>query len=298
MIDKPYTHVPVRQGFSLSAFVELDLPRVAANNKQTGAQDGQAYALQDHPMVILYGAVTALVVSVHMLALLISTCILPLVESAQKELQALGDTTASQSASRRLHLLRSHGFFEKYIQLAWILSTGIGIVLFAVDLPLIAFVRVRRLLCCSRSRPQFYTSSPIAGWVAMALLGPVVFAILVFAFRFYRELVSTKTRLFKQDMDGLNALLSQAGTEHDFAHRMPRVDDEDGPRDLAASLDLPMLPVTLLPRRPISAIPVHREAPPQPDVVIRVNDEPVDGSDGHSQASEESWRSASELPDV
>ena len=45
-------------------------------------------------------------------------------------------------SSRRVQIWRTHSFFEKYIQVAWVLSTGLGIVLFALDLPLIAFVKV------------------------------------------------------------------------------------------------------------------------------------------------------------
>ena len=58
-------------GFALTAFVDLDVPRSHV--------DGQMFALQDNGVVIAYGAVTSLVVVVHMLALMISTCIIPLV---------------------------------------------------------------------------------------------------------------------------------------------------------------------------------------------------------------------------
>ena len=142
------------QSFNL---LQLDQPRLGhVDADNPGLQDGQSYAIQDHPVLILYGAVTSLVVSVHILALLIATCILPLVQSSQSELDNInaaisaavpGGADHARASGRKRHLLRSHHFFEKYIQLAWILSTGIGIVLFAMDLPLIAFIKVCACVC-------------------------------------------------------------------------------------------------------------------------------------------------------
>ena len=60
------------------------------------------------PLLITYSTLTCLLVSVHLLALMISTCILPLLETAPifsyEELETM----------------------QVYIELAWMLSTGFG----------------------------------------------------------------------------------------------------------------------------------------------------------------------------
>ena len=72
-------------------------------------------SLEDHehsettlPLIITYSTLTCLVVSVHLLALMISTCILPLLETN--------------------HILNVEMYqtMRVYIEFAWILSTGFG----------------------------------------------------------------------------------------------------------------------------------------------------------------------------
>lgn len=60
------------------------------------------------PLLITYSILTCLVVSVHLLALMISTCILPLLED---------DSHIGYDEHEKLHI---------YIEFAWILSTGFG----------------------------------------------------------------------------------------------------------------------------------------------------------------------------
>jgi calcium release-activated calcium channel protein 1 len=76
-------------------------------------------SLDDHtesftstPILITYSTLTCLLVSVHLLALMISTCILPLLETD--------------------HILNYEhlGTMQIYIEFAWILSTGFGEKLF------------------------------------------------------------------------------------------------------------------------------------------------------------------------
>jgi hypothetical protein len=72
-------------------------------------------SLDDHmqsetstPLLITYSTLTCLLVSVHLLALMISTCIIPLLES---------NHTLSDEDLGTMHI---------YIEFAWILSTGFG----------------------------------------------------------------------------------------------------------------------------------------------------------------------------
>jgi calcium release-activated calcium channel protein 1 len=60
------------------------------------------------PLLITYSTLTCLLVSVHLLALMISTCIMPLIEA---------DPNLSYEQL---------GTLQIYIEFAWILSTGVG----------------------------------------------------------------------------------------------------------------------------------------------------------------------------
>ena len=146
-------------GFALVAFIELDLPQ----------KSGQNFTEEDHFVVIIFGLLTSLTVFVHLLALMIATCILPYVDSAQREAERLREDarqlTSQHSVTSRKHsahaganhdrrttlqmrqqkLSHSQNVYGGYVQAAWILSTGIGITMFAVDLPFIAFIKVRCL---------------------------------------------------------------------------------------------------------------------------------------------------------
>lgn len=83
------------QNFSQVAIVEVSL-------------DDYKYSKTSIPLIIIYLIITCLVVGVHLLALMISSCILPLLDS---------DSLISYEEHEALHI---------YIEFAWILSTGIG----------------------------------------------------------------------------------------------------------------------------------------------------------------------------
>jgi calcium release-activated calcium channel protein 1 len=151
-------------GFGLVALIEMDVPR--------SAEDGQSFALQNHPMVVIFGLLTSALVFVHLFALMMATCMLPFVVSVGHQAERLRDfreTASFGSLSEALSperllfeqhkrkLVNSQSMFSSYIQAAWILSTGIGITLFAIDLRFIAFVKVScdsasafRQINCSR----------------------------------------------------------------------------------------------------------------------------------------------------
>ena len=80
-------------------------------------------------LLISFSACTALLIGVHILALMISTCILP-------HLEALGsmynDTFVQESPDEKMYW---------YINAAWVLSTGCGIVLFLVVIALQCWVK-------------------------------------------------------------------------------------------------------------------------------------------------------------
>lgn len=76
-------------------------------------------------LLITFTVCTTLLVSVHMLALMISTCILPHVEAVAS---VHGLAAVSESPHKRMHY---------YIEIAWASSTVLGIFLFLVGMTLI-----------------------------------------------------------------------------------------------------------------------------------------------------------------
>ncbi|MCP9259291.1 Protein orai [Dirofilaria immitis] len=100
---------------------------------------------------LLAGVVTTLLVSVHLLALMMSTCILPYIE-------ANGCTQDSP-----------HIRLKFYIDLSWLFSTCIGLVLFLIEIGIIFFVK-------------FYAVNYItAAYITTAMLIPVVVIFTIFS---------------------------------------------------------------------------------------------------------------------
>ena len=80
-------------------------------------------------LLIVFSICTTLVVAIHLLALMISTCILPNMEAVSNVHNV---TAVLESPHDKMHW---------YIELAWIFSTGIGILLFLVEMCILAWVR-------------------------------------------------------------------------------------------------------------------------------------------------------------
>uniref|UniRef100_A0A0R3S251 Protein orai n=1 Tax=Elaeophora elaphi TaxID=1147741 RepID=A0A0R3S251_9BILA len=102
-------------------------------------------------LLITLGVVTTLLVSVHLLALMMSTCILPYIE-------ANGCTQDSP-----------HIRLKFYIDLSWLFSTCIGLILFLIEIGIIFFVK-------------FYAVNYItAAYITTAMLIPVVVVFTIFS---------------------------------------------------------------------------------------------------------------------
>lgn len=137
-------------GFAMVAMVEIEL----------GPQTSEA-------LLISFSVITTLVVAVHLLALMISTCILPHIE-AVGDVHHFGAVTDSP-----------HTHLHWYIELAWIFSTGVGILLFLAQMAILVWVR-------------FYDLSNSAHIASTAIIVPVLLVFIAFAIHFYRRLVSIK----------------------------------------------------------------------------------------------------------
>ncbi|XP_014235639.1 uncharacterized protein LOC106658275 isoform X1 [Trichogramma pretiosum] len=156
-------------GFAMVAMVEVQL------NSDTKVPKS---------MLVTFAVCTTLLVAVHMLALMISTCILPNIE-AVCNLHSVN--LVHESPHERLHW---------YIEVAWAFSTLLGLVLFLVEIAILCWVK-------------FYDFSQVAAWSACIVLVPVLIVFAVFAVHFYRSLVTHKYEVTASGLRELEALKEQ-----------------------------------------------------------------------------------------
>ncbi|XP_043283418.1 calcium release-activated calcium channel protein 1-like isoform X3 [Venturia canescens] len=135
-------------------------------------------------MLIAFAVCTTLLVAVHMLALMISTCILPNIE-AVCNLHSI--SLVHESPHERLHW---------YIEVAWAFSTLLGLLLFLLEIAILCWVK-------------FYDFSKVAAWSACIVLIPVLIIFLAFAIHFYRSLVAHKYEVTVSGIRELELLKEQ-----------------------------------------------------------------------------------------
>ncbi|CAD6205687.1 GSCOCG00009967001-RA-CDS [Cotesia congregata] len=135
-------------------------------------------------MLIAFAVCTTLLVAVHMLALMISTCILPNIE-AVCNLHSI--SLVHESPHERLHW---------YIEVAWAFSTLLGLILFLIEIAILCWVK-------------FYDFSEVAAWSACVVLIPVLVVFLAFAVHFYRSLVAHKYEVTVSGIRELELLKEQ-----------------------------------------------------------------------------------------
>ncbi|ESN91866.1 hypothetical protein HELRODRAFT_90258, partial [Helobdella robusta] len=144
-------------GFAMVAMVETDFKQDLARPEDNTPPE----------LIVTFSVITTLVVAVHLLALMISTCILPNIETV-----GYLNSNAAVLDSPHIHL-------QWYIEIAWIFSTGIGILLFLAQMAILAWVR-------------FYTVNKLAPIASMAIIVPTFLILIAFAFHFYRQLIKAK----------------------------------------------------------------------------------------------------------
>lgn len=156
-------------GFAMVAMVEVQL----TENTKVPTE-----------MLIAFAVCTTLLVAVHMLALMISTCILPNIE-AVCNLHSI--SLVHESPHERLHW---------YIEVAWAFSTLLGLLLFLLEIAILCWVK-------------FYDLSKEAAWSACIVLIPVLIIFLAFAIHFYRSLVAHKYEVTVSGIRELELLKEQ-----------------------------------------------------------------------------------------
>ncbi|KAH8348417.1 hypothetical protein KR084_007200 [Drosophila pseudotakahashii] len=161
-------------GFAMVAMVEVQL------DHDTNVPPG---------MLIAFAICTTLLVAVHMLALMISTCILPNIETVCN-LHSI--SLVHESPHERLHW---------YIETAWAFSTLLGLILFLLEIAILCWVK-------------FFDLSPAAAWSACVVLIPVMIIFMAFAIHFYRSLVSHKYEVTVSGIRELEMLKEQMEQDH------------------------------------------------------------------------------------
>merc|ERR1719507_2135601 len=140
-------------------------------------------------LLVTFSAITVLLIAVHMLALMISTRILPNVE-AVANLHFQTSKTVFESPHMKMNAI---------VELAWGFSTVVGILLFLVEIAILCWVK-------------FYNVSHSAAWTATGLLIPIMFVFVAFAAHFYLKLVGHKSEVYEDNIKELELLQGQLST--------------------------------------------------------------------------------------
>ncbi|CAF0929868.1 unnamed protein product [Rotaria sordida] len=152
-------------GFAIVAIVEFSL-------------DAYTSSTTNDTFLICYAIVSCLLVGVHLLALLMSMCILPELKSVIRQ----SDVWINNENSIPLSSL------NVYIEIAWIISTGFGLFLFIVELCLIFWIKVS----------GFSQRAAISAIITLCLVGcPFI----LFSIGFYIRIARTKIYLHQTDLE-------------------------------------------------------------------------------------------------
>lgn len=125
-----------------------------------------------------YAVLSCLLVSVHLLALLMSVCILPEIKNVLHQ----KNTWISRKSEEPLSAV------SIYIEIAWLLSTGLGLFLIILELGLVFWIKVS----------GFSFAAAIAAIATLCLVG---IPFIVFAVGFYVRIIRAKTFMHQHDLE-------------------------------------------------------------------------------------------------
>ena len=153
-------------------------------------------------LIMTFSLLTTCLISVHVFSLMISVCILPNIETVENirnvkgyksnEAQTMAhETKPSESPHEKLH---------KYVETAWIFSTGLGTLLFLLEIPVILWVKLYRF--------SFYSAV-----AASAVMVPTSITFVWFAVHFYRKLTKHEVVQRTKGLLELQYIAKQLGSE-------------------------------------------------------------------------------------
>lgn len=144
-------------------------------------------------LLIAFSVCTTLVVAVHLLALMISTCVLPNIEGvlSQNELNSVHESP--------------HFRMRYYIDIAWMLSTFIGILLFLVDIAILGWIRFSKV----ETSTGKYKTTTGAATSSTVIIMPAIIIFIIFAILFYRELIAHRVETTANKFKELQTMMSQ-----------------------------------------------------------------------------------------
>lgn len=175
-------------GFAMVAMVEIQL-----TPKCIGDEDPKEHNCSHVPegLLIAFSVCTTLLVAVHLLALMISTCVLPHVEAVANmaHVDSLTNVNSAQIAES------PHITMHRYIEAAWTFSTVLGILLFLVEIGLLSWVK-------------FLDYSRKAAIASTILLVPIVILFTLFTLHFYYKLVAHKVEHADKNLKDLEHQLN------------------------------------------------------------------------------------------
>lgn len=167
-------------------------------------------------LLITFTACTTLLVSVHMLALMISTCILPNVEAAATVAAINGVVHVHESPHKKMRI---------YIEIAWAFSTVFGIFLFLIELAILCWVKFWDV------GTKENRSGQKSALVATILLIPIGIIFIGFAIHFYRTLVSHQFDRSEKNLQELETMISQLPDSDALQAPPPNITLQQYPRD-------------------------------------------------------------------
>lgn len=178
------------------------------------------------PLLIFFIVTITLLVSVHMIALMISTCILPHIESGRKSEERAADIEDHHKLQQlSAHYRTPTEKLHRYITISWYCSTVIGIFLFILELGAVVWVKFWNFGNSNyqnnnnNNQPSLANNATvvtpinklndgkIVALVSTCLLFPVLIALTLFACHFYRKLVMLHCEQSEKKLTELNEMV-------------------------------------------------------------------------------------------
>ena len=153
-------------------------------------------------LVMTFSLLTTCLISVHVFALMISVCILPNIDVVEniRQVELSGAHAGINFATNVKPGDSPHENLHKYVEIAWIFSTGLGTFLFLLEIPILLWVKL-------------YTINITSAIAASAVMVPTSIIFIIFAVHFYRKLIKHEIVQRTQGMQELQLIAKQLGSE-------------------------------------------------------------------------------------